>query len=65
VVGLPYGSAVPASAATIRAYAYLDKDLAYTRDPAQAHTVVQVAETRADEQGAYRLLIPPSLASSR
>ncbi|HVY29276.1 MAG TPA: hypothetical protein VHB79_22105 [Polyangiaceae bacterium] len=62
LVGLVSGNSVPAPAATIRAYAYLDKDLAYTRDRSQARTVIQVAETRADDSGAYRLLIPPSLA---
>lgn len=57
--------AMPAGSATIRAYAYLDKSFAYTRDPAQAQSLIQVAETRADEQGAFRLLLPPNLASSK
>lgn len=64
VVGLLDGTTARAPAATIRAYAYLDKDLTYTRDPAQARTVIQVAETRADDTGAYRLLVPPSLSAS-
>jgi hypothetical protein len=57
--------AVPAGSATIRAYAYLDKSFAYTRDPAQAQSLIQVAETRADDQGAFRLLLPPSLSSPK
>jgi len=57
--------AVPAGSATIRAYAYLDKSFAYTRDPAQAQSLIQVAETRADDQGAFRLLLPPSLQTSK
>jgi hypothetical protein len=50
---------------SIRAYAYLDKNLAYTRDPKEAVSVVQVAETRSDETGAFRLLIPESIADSK
>ncbi len=58
-VGLdPGGEASLLKSAVIRAYAYLDKRLAYTRDPAAAVAVVQVAETRADENGAYQLLLP-------
>lgn len=45
----------------IRAYAYLDADRAYTRDPKQAVTVVQVAETRTDAKGAFRLLLPSKI----
>lgn len=48
---------------SVRAYAYLDKDFAYTRDSSSAVSVVQVAETRSDEQGAFRLLVPSSLAA--
>jgi hypothetical protein len=55
------GSETPLASATIRAYAYLDKQHAYTRDAASAESVVQVAETRADESGAFRLLLPPRL----
>lgn len=47
--------------ATIRAYAYLDDNFQYTRDPSQAATVVQVAETRADAGGQFRLLLPSSI----
>jgi hypothetical protein len=50
---------------SVRAYAYLDKDLAYTRDDAAAVSVVQVAETRSDENGAFRLLVPSSLAAPK
>lgn len=47
--------------ALIRAYAYLDKNMAYTRDRTQAHSVIQVAETRSDELGNFRLLVPASI----
>ena len=57
------GTPVALGSAGIRAYAYLDKDLAYTRDPKLAVSVIQVAETHADESGAFRLLLPPSLDS--
>jgi hypothetical protein len=56
--------AVMASAA-VRAYVYLDKDLAYTADPKQAVSVMQVAETRADDAGAFRLLLPSSITASK
>lgn len=50
---------------SVRAYAYLDKDLSYTRDADSAVSVVQVAETRSDETGAFRLLVPSSLAAPK
>lgn len=53
------------SSAAIRAYAYLDKDLAYTRDPRQAVSVIAVAETRAEENGTFRLLLPSSIAAPK
>jgi hypothetical protein len=59
------GTEAPLDSAAIRAYAYLDKDLAYTRDAKQAVSVVQVAETRADEQGVFRLLVPAGIAASK
>lgn len=59
------GTGVPLGSAAIRAYAYLDKNLAYTRDAKQAVSVVQVAETRADETGAFRLLVPSRIAASK
>jgi hypothetical protein len=58
------GQQQPIPSAAVRAYAYLDKDLAYTRDPKQAVSVVQVAETRADERGVFRLLVPSSITAS-
>ena len=61
----PGGEGSLLASAAIRAYAYLDKDLAYTRDPQAAVTVVQVAETRADENGAYRLLLPSRIDASK
>lgn len=54
----------PLASAAISAYAYLNKDLAYTRDPEQAVSVVLVAETRADVDGAFRLLLPSSIVTS-
>ncbi|HEX2875169.1 MAG TPA: hypothetical protein VHP33_28150, partial [Polyangiaceae bacterium] len=59
------GVEVPLASAAIRAYAYLDKDLAYTRDAKQAVSVVQVAETRADENGTFHLLVPSSIAAPK
>jgi hypothetical protein len=53
------------SAAAIRAYAYLDKDQAYTRDPKQAVSVIEIAETRAAEDGSFRLLLPSSIAAPK
>jgi hypothetical protein len=53
------------SSAAIRAYAYLDKDLAYTRDAKQAVSVVQVADTRTDENGAFRLPVPSHITTSK
>jgi hypothetical protein len=52
----------PVGACSVRAYAYLDEDSAYTRDAASAVSVIQVAETRSDESGAFRLLVPSKLA---
>jgi hypothetical protein len=57
----PMPEAVPY--ALIRAYAYLDENLAYTGDPMAARSVIQVAQTRTDEQGEFRLLVPASLAT--
>jgi hypothetical protein len=51
----------PVAACSVRAYAYLDKDSVYTRNADSAVSVVQVAETRSDESGAFRLLVPPRL----
>ena len=50
------GSRGPLADASIRAYVYLDKKKQYTRDPKNADSVVEVAQTRADHQGHYRLL---------
>ncbi len=54
-VGTPVGGTL------IRAFAYKDADGQFTNDPAQARTLVQIAETRADEDGKYELLIPATL----
>lgn len=56
---------VPIPSALIRAYAYLDENHAYTAQRSKAASVIQVGETRADESGAYRLLLPPSISSVR
>jgi len=55
----------PLASANVRAYAYLDKDLRYTRDPKLAESVIQVAETRADANGSYRLLLPSTIAAPK
>jgi hypothetical protein len=55
VVGTPIGGAL------IRAFAYRATDGQFTNDPGQASTLVQIAETRADDDGRYELLIPASL----
>jgi hypothetical protein len=47
--------------ALIRAYAYVTEQGEYTPDIAMSAAVVQVAEARADETGAFELLIPASL----
>jgi hypothetical protein len=59
------GTDAPLASAAIRAYAYLDKDRAYTRDAKQAVSVVQVAEARADEVGTFRLLVPSRIAAPK
>ncbi len=58
------GGTRPLASAAINAYAYLNKDRQYTRDPEQAVSVVQVAATRANDDGAFRLLLPAGLISS-
>ncbi len=55
----------PLPYASVRAYAYLDANFAYTSDREAAVSVVKVAETRSDDTGAFRLLIPSSLAAAR
>jgi hypothetical protein len=47
--------------ALVRAYAYLTEKAELTSDVSQAATVIPVAEARADENGAFELLIPASL----
>jgi len=46
--------------ALIRAFVYTSAGL-YTSDSTKADSVVQIAETRADTSGAFKLLIPASL----
>ncbi|HEX6275645.1 MAG TPA: hypothetical protein VFZ53_21535 [Polyangiaceae bacterium] len=47
--------------ALIRAYVYVTAAGEYTSDPTASAAVVPVAETRADDNGAFELLIPASL----
>lgn len=47
--------------ALIRAYAYVTRSGAYTSNVSDSAAVVQIAETRSDETGAFELLIPASL----
>jgi hypothetical protein len=53
------GSAVPG--ALVRAYIFMDAQQSYTSDPAGATSVLPIAETRADGQGNYTLLLPARL----
>lgn len=46
--------------ALIRAYVYLT-EAGYSADPSEAHSVLQVAEARADANGAFSLLLPAKL----
>jgi hypothetical protein len=53
----------PVPLALLRAYAYLDAKGLYTRDRGNAAWLIQVAETRTDEDGHFRLLLPSSIAA--
>jgi hypothetical protein len=55
------GSWVEVPGALIRAYAFLDEDRAPESDPADAASVVQVAEARAKDDGTFALLVPSTL----
>ncbi len=55
------GESLPLTSGVIRAYAYLDENFRYTREPQVARTIVQVAETRADTDGGFRLLLPETI----
>jgi hypothetical protein len=57
-VSVPGGALVPGS--LIRAYVYLNSS-GYTDDRAGAKSVVQVAETRANDDGTFVLFIPSQL----
>ncbi len=61
----PLDMPTPVPLALLRAYAYLDENRLYTRDPARAASVIQVAETRTDETGFFRLLLPSSIAEPK
>ncbi len=60
VPGATAASAVGVPGALIRAYVYLVGGK-YTADPDKADSVVQIAETRANDVGKFTLLIPASL----
>jgi hypothetical protein len=47
--------------ALVRAYTYVTKGGQYTSDVSESAAVIPVAEARADENGAFELLIPASL----
>jgi hypothetical protein len=51
---------VPVPSALIRAYIYLKKD-DYTGDAENADSVLQIAETRADVDGSFNILVPAKL----
>lgn len=53
--GLSHGGAL------LRAFLFMDASRNFVNDPAAARTVVQVAETRADAEGRYQLLLPEAL----
>lgn len=58
-VSLQGGTLVPG--ALIRAYIFMDAQQSYTSDPDAAKSVLPIAETRADSQGSYHLLLPAHL----
>jgi hypothetical protein len=60
VPGVMPGSLSPVPGALIRTYLYMSGG-AYTADSTQADSVLQIAETRSDEFGAFELLIPAAL----
>ncbi len=47
--------------ALIRAHVYLDAEGVITEEPSEAYSVLQVAETRADREGRFELLLPAEL----
>jgi hypothetical protein len=49
--------------ALLRAYIYMDQTPAYTSDPSAARSVLAIAETRANDEGRYELLLPAELES--
>jgi hypothetical protein len=61
LVPSPGGSWVEVPGALIRAYAFLGEGRSAEADPASAASVVQVAETRAREDGTFELLVPSTL----
>ena len=64
VPGATAGSLSKIPGALISAYIYM-KGGAYTADPTQADSVLQIAETRSDENGVFEVLIPAALNAAR
>jgi hypothetical protein len=64
VPGANAGSLSKVRGALISAYIYM-KDGVYTADPTQADSVLQIAEARSDENGAFEVLIPSALGAAR
>lgn len=60
VPGLTADAPTAVPGASIDAYIYM-KGREYTADPAQADSVLQIAETRSDENGSFSLMIPAAL----
>jgi hypothetical protein len=55
----------PIPGALIRAYIFVSEDGTFSAKPVEGGAAVQVAETRADEDGNYTLLIPRVLGTER
>lgn len=59
---VPQGStSVTVPGALVRAYIFMDSQQAYTSDPDTATSVLPIAETRADNDGKFKLLLPAQL----
>jgi hypothetical protein len=58
--GDPAGATQTVPGALVRAFIYMHAG-AYTADSTQADSVLQIAETRSDDEGTFELLIPATL----
>jgi hypothetical protein len=54
----------PLGGALIRAFLYLDAEKTYTTVPADARSLLQIAESRARADGTFELLIPARAATA-